>query len=415
MNKNYISVTAQTPEATGHILKNRNILLLTALIAIGIIFEILTHSATNSFLSARSISTIFMQASVIGVIACGMTFIIILTHIDLSVGSAIAFLGGLAAWMMASKPAPVNSPGLEGLDLGLSQGISYGLGLNAGLVIVIMLLLGLMLWGLKGLLQSKTNMPVFIITLGGMMVYRGLAYLIVRREIPVADDNFISRIGTEYLDLNIGWILCGLIIIYTVYRVIKSRNQKLKKWILSMIPPVLAIAIIIFLQMKHPGVSESTRGIAILTFIWAIVALIMNYISQETIFGRHLYATGGNKEAARLCGINVDRVGIIAFFIMGTLMAISSLMYLGQQGTAESSAGNLTELDAIAACVIGGVSLQGGKGTIAGTILGVLIMQALTSGLYQCNVQSGFQMIIKASVLVIVVALDHIIRKDSVK
>jgi D-xylose transport system permease protein len=125
-----------------------------------------------------------------------------------------------------------------------------------------------------------------------------------------------------------------------------------------------------------------------------------------------MYASGGNAEAALLCGVRVRRVNIMAFLIMGALTALASLMYLGQQGTAESAAGQLAELDAIAACVIGGVSLRGGRGSIPGAVLGALIMQALTSGLYQCNVESGYQFIIKAAVLVGVIALDHFFRKD---
>ncbi len=117
-------------------------------------------------------------------------------------------------------------------------------------------------------------------------------------------------------------------------------------------------------------------------------------------------------EAAALCGIHVKGVTVIAFLSMGVLASLASLMYLGQQGTAESSAGNLAELDAIAACVIGGVSLRGGKGSIIGAVLGTLIMQSLTSGLYQCNVESGYQMVIKAVVLIAVVAFDHVLRKD---
>jgi len=120
---------------------------------------------------------------------------------------------------------------------------------------------------------------------------------------------------------------------------------------------------------------------------------------------------GGNREAARLSGVPVQRVNLIAFVIMGALTALASLMYLGQQGTAESSAGQLAELDAIAACVIGGISLQGGRGGISGAALGALIMQALTSGLYQCNVESGYQFMIKAAVLVVVVAVDHLLRR----
>jgi D-xylose transport system permease protein len=386
----------------------RNTLLLLALLVIGLIFQWLTRDSANSFLSARSVSTVFVQGSVIGVLACGMTFIIILTHIDLSVGSAIAFLGALAAWMMAPRPVP----GADSGSTYLMAQAPTGLGWPAVLAFVVIILVGMALWGAKGLLQVKTGMPAFIITLGGMMGYRGLAYLVARREIPVDPDNFIARIGTGYLDLRLGWVLLGLVLAGGIWGTWRARKEARDAWYLSAAPAVLVAAVIVFLQMEHEGVRSATRGIAYLTLLWAGAAFVMSYLADHTVFGRHLYATGGNSEAASLCGIHTSRVTIMAFVSMGVLAALASLMYVGQQGTAESSAGNMAELDAIAACVLGGVSLMGGRGSVSGAVLGALIMQSLTSGLYQCNVETGYQMLIKAAVLVIVVALDHAFRKQ---
>lgn len=384
-------------------------MLMLALVLIGAIFQALTRHSANPFLSARSISTIFMQASVIGVLACGMTFIIILTHIDLSVGSALAFLGALAAWLMA--PRPMAGESLAAESAYAFTGAPRGLGLPAGVVFVVILLFGVALWGLKGLLQVRTGMPAFIITLGGMMGYRGLSYLIAVREIPISYDSLISRIGTGYLHLTAGWVVLCLILLGGLGRALRARLDGRRAWYLLLAPAVLVGGVIVFLQVKHAGIREETRGLAYLTCIWAAAAAGMSYLSNHTVFGRHVYATGGNIEAASLCGIRVNRVTLFAFMLMGFLTALASIMYLGQQGTAESSAGNLAELDAIAACVLGGVSLMGGKGTILGAAMGALIMQSLTAGLYQCNVETGYQMIIKAAVLVTVVALDHGLRK----
>jgi D-xylose transport system permease protein len=389
-------------------LSGRNTLLLLALLVIGLIFEWLTRDSANSFLSARSVSTVFVQASVIGVLACGMTFIIILTHIDLSVGSAIAFLGALAAWMMAPRPVPGAD---EGSAYIMSQAPS-GLGWPAVVVFLAIVLVGMALWGAKGLLQVKTGMPAFIITLGGMMGYRGLAYLVARREIPVDPDNFISSLGTGYLNLGVGWVLLAVILAGGVWRAWRARLEARDAWYMTFAPALLLAAVIVFLQMEHEGVRTATRGIAYLTLLWGVAAFIMSHVAEHTVFGRHLYATGGNREAASLCGVHTARVTVMAFVSMGILTALASLMYVGQQGTAESSAGNMAELDAIAACVLGGVSLMGGRGSVSGAVLGALIMQSLTSGLYQCNVETGYQMLIKAAVLVVVVALDHAFRKQ---
>ena len=387
------------------LLKNRNVLLLIALGVIGLAFELLTRDAQNSFLSARSISTVFRQASVIGVLACGMTYIIILRHIDLSVGSALAFLGGLTAWLMAPRPEPID-PALAELGLYAAGSGPTGLALTPCLAIAAVCLMALVLWGLKGVIQCYTGMPAFIITLGGMMGYRGLSYLIAKREIPIADENLISRVGTEYLDIQLGWIVLILFLTAALVQVLRDRRR-----LVAAVPLLLLAAVVLFLQLPHEGIGAQTRGLAYITCVWAIAAMLTAYLAQSTVYGRHMYAAGGNPEAARLCGINVTRVNILAFLVMGFLTALAALMYLGQQGTAESSAGQLAELDAIAACVIGGVSLQGGKGSISGTVLGTLIMQSLTSGLYQCNVESGYQMLIKAGVLIAVVGMDHLLSR----
>jgi len=394
------------PKALRAFFTSRNAMLVVALVVIGLVFHGLTLSrgALNPFLSARSLSTVLTQASVIGVLACGMTFIIILTHIDLSVGSALAFLGALAAWMMGASAAD--------LPEALAGSVPTGLGWSAGLTFATVMLIGIALWGLKGVLQTTTGMPAFIITLGGMMGYRGLALLIAKRERPIPTGNLIDHIGTGYLPLALGWVVLAAMVAFAVYSAIAAKRHQSPTWYLAWMPGASLAGVVLFLQLPHQGVLASSRGIAYLTALWAAAALVMTYLSQSTVFGRHLYASGGNAEAAMLCGVRVKRVNVIGFALMGALTALASLMYLGQQGTAESAAGQLAELDAIAACVIGGVSLQGGRGTISGAVLGALIMQSLTSGLYQCNVESGYQFIIKAVVLVAVIALDHFFRED---
>jgi D-xylose transport system permease protein len=288
----------------------------------------------------------------------------------------------------------------------MTSSVPTGLALSPAAAIFIIFLAALALWGLKGVIQAWTGMPAFIITLGGMMGYRGLSYLVVRREIPISDDNILSRIGTEYLDIKLGWVVLVLLLTAAGLQVLRDRRS-----LSAAIPIGLVACVVLFFQLPHEGIGEQTRGLSYISCVWALAAGLTAYLAHCTVYGRHMYAAGGNPEAARLCGIQVSRVNIIAFLAMGFLTALASLMYLAQQGTAESSAGQLAELDAIAACVIGGVSLQGGKGTISGAVLGTLIMQSLTSGLYQCNVESGYQMLIKAGVLIAVVAMDHLLNK----
>jgi D-xylose transport system permease protein len=386
------------------VLTSRNAVLLLALVLIGLVFQWLTRNAHNPFLSARSLSTVFTQASVIGVLACGMTFVIVLTHIDLSVGSALAFLGGMAAWMMGPRAADLD-PAVAGM-------VPTGLGWSAGLTIVAVLVVGMLLWGLKGVLQVWTGMPAFIITLGGMMGYRGLALLMVERERPITRGTLVDTIGTGYLDVNLGWVVLGVIAVFGMAQTWAARQQQNRVWYLAGMPSWLLAGVVLFLQLPHEGVQPRARGIAYLTCLWAAAALVMAYLASATVFGRHLYAAGGNAEAAVLCGVRVKRVTIIAMAVMGALTALAALMQVGQEGSAVSGAGELAELDAIAACVIGGVSLQGGRGSISGAVLGATIMQALTAGLQQCYVDNGYQYIIKATVLVAIVAVDHLMRRD---
>ncbi len=382
------------------LLLSRNAMLVYALVALALVFQILTLDSFSPFLSGRSISTILRQVSVVGVIACGMTLVIVLSHIDLSVGSAVAFMGALAAWMM-SPPA----------DPEMSHTVS-GFGLSPLLVFVLMVILGLGLWIGKGLLQVKTGMPAFIITLGGFMAYRGLALNIAAREIALPPENVMSRLGTGTFPLWFGWSVVTGLLALAVFRVVRNKGTKGGTAWGGMVALLLTAGLIVFLQLPHKHVLPQARGISILTGIWGLVVILTYYVTEHTVWGRHLYATGGNREAAYLCGIEVNRVTVVGFTILGGLTSIAAMMELGQQGTAVSGAGNLLELDVIAACVLGGVSLRGGKGTILGATLGALIMQVLGSGLYQCSVQTGTQMLIKALVLIVFAALNHGLRKD---
>lgn len=280
-------------------------MLVLALVVISLVFHALTISrgATNPFLSARSISTVFTQASVIGVLACGMTFIIILTHIDLSVGSALAFLGGLAAWMMGRRAAD--------LPEALAGSVPTGLGWPAGTTIVAVVGIGMILWGLMGMLQNRTAMPAFVITLGGMMGYRGLALLVVKRERPLPTGNLVDQIGTGFLPLALGWVVLGGVVLAGVYQAAYAARHREAAWFLAWLPAGLLASVIIFLQLPHEGVLDSSRGIAYLTMLWTVSTIVMAFVANYSVFGRNVYATGGNYEAARLSGVPVHRISTL--------------------------------------------------------------------------------------------------------
>jgi D-xylose transport system permease protein len=349
------------------------------------------HWATGSvFLTSRNLSNLMLQTSVTGIIAVGMLMVIIAGQIDLSVGSVLAFTGAVAAialvdWQLGLPTALLSAVVIGGL-IGLAQGS----------------------------LVAYLNIPAFIVTLGGLLAWRGAVKAITRSEtIPIADPVFKS-IGQSYVSPQIGWILAAVAILF-VLGVAFRRAQAHKTYELGeanyagemfkSIPSVAGIVIFIY-------VMNSYAGIPIPVLIFLAVALLGVFITNFTTFGRYLYAIGGNADAARLSGIN-NKLNILKVFaLLGALTGIAALIFTARVGSAAPDAGTLKELDAIAACVIGGASLMGGRGTVFGACLGALIMASLDNGMSLLNVRDYMQDIVKGSILVAAVGLDMIGKKS---
>ena len=359
-----------------------------ALIAIWIYFH---YSTGNIFLEPRNFSNLMRQTSVTGVLAVGMLMVIITGQIDLSVGSVVGLAGGIAAiaqgWLG------------WGLVPSLSAGIAVGIAI------------GLM----QGSLTAYLNIPAFIVTLGGLLAWRGVILGLSRGEtIPLRLQAFKS-IGQDYVGPTVGWIIAALGVAGIVWMTI-ARNRARRRHGLG--SPVLAItvarlvipiAVIVgFIYMMNsyelaPGVRAGMPNPVI---IFLAIALAGAFLTQNTTFGRYLYAIGGNPDAARLSGISIKRHLLAVFAIMGALAGVASIIYTARVGSASPDAGQLLELDAIAACVIGGTSLMGGRGTVFGAILGALIMASLDNGMSLKNVEPYMQNIIKGAILVAAVGLD---------
>ncbi len=349
------------------------------------------HWATGSiFLTSRNLSNLMLQTSVTGIIAVGMLMVIIAGQIDLSVGSVLGFAGAVAAISLAR----------------------WELGLPAALLSAIIVggLIGL----IQGTLTAYLNIPAFIVTLGGLLAWRGAVKAITESEtIPIADPIFKS-IGQQYIAPNLGWILAGIAILFVI-AVAFRRAQTQKTYglgeanyggeILKAIPTIAVIIVFIY-------VMNSYAGIPIPVLIFLAVALLGVFITNFTTFGRYLYAIGGNADAARLSGINNKQTILKVFALLGALTGVAALIFTARVGSAAPDAGTLKELDAIAACVIGGASLMGGRGTIFGACLGALIMASLDNGMSLLNVRDYMQDIIKGSILVAAVGLDMIGKKS---
>ncbi|MFM9905896.1 MAG: sugar ABC transporter permease [Pyrinomonadaceae bacterium] len=350
------------------------------------------HWATDSiFLTPRNLSNLMTQMSVTAVLAVGMLMVIVSGNIDLSVGSVLGFAGGIAAFALTS--------------------LNYGLPVAIFAAIVVGVLIGLF----HGALTAYLNIPAFIVTLGGLLAWRGaVKYLLGGNTIPIPDDAF-KAIGNSNLPLTVGWGLAGAAIAFVLFaayrraRAVEDYGLGAANYggeLLKSIIPICGIIAFIW-------VMNSYQGVPIPVLILLVVALSGAFITNSTTFGRYLYAIGGNAEAARLSGINNKRNILKVYALLGALTGVASLIFTARIGSAAPDAGVLKELDAIAACVIGGASLMGGRGTIFGACLGALIMASLDNGMSLLNVRDFMQDIIKGSILVAAVGLDMIGRKQS--
>jgi D-xylose transport system permease protein len=349
------------------------------------------HWATNSiFLTPRNLSNLATQMSVTGILAVGMLMLIVSGNIDLSVGSVLGFAGGLAAYSLTA--------------------LGYGLPAAIVFAVTVGVLIGLF----QGALTAYLNIPAFIVTLGGLLAWRGaLKWLLGGNTVPVADETF-KAIGQRNVPTGAGWVLAGLGIAFAIFIAYRrarseasygSEKQNYYALILKTIVPVGGIVTFIW-------VMNSYQGVPIPVLIFVSVALIGVFLTNSTVFGRYLYAIGGNAEAARLSGINNKRNILKVFALLGAFTGIAALIFTARVGSAAPDAGTLKELDAIAACVIGGASLMGGRGTVFGACLGALIMASLDNGMSLLNVRDFMQDIIKGSILVAAVGLDMMGRKQ---
>lgn len=361
--------------------------MLGALVIIWLFF----HWQTGSiFLTPRNLSNLMLQTSVTGIIAVGMLMVIVSGNIDLSVGSLLGLSGGVAAIFLTS----------------------WGYGLVPAILAAIAV--GILIGFLHGFLTAYFSIPAFIVTLGGLLAWRGAIKGISQSEtIPIADNNF-KQIGQGYIEPTIGWILAAaaiLAVLFFAFRRAKAEKEyglgegNLSREMLKSLLPIGGIILFI-------SVMNSYAGVPIAVLILLAVALVGYVITNNTTFGRYLYAIGGNADAARLSGIN-NKINIVKVFaFLGALTGIAALISTARVGSATPDAGVLKELDAIAACVIGGASLMGGRGTIFGACLGALIMSSLDNGMSLLNVRDFMQELTKGAILVLAVGLDMVGRKN---
>jgi len=350
------------------------------------------HWATDSiFLTPRNLSNLMTQMAVTGIIAVGMLMLIVSGNIDLSAGSVLGFAGGIAAYALTTLEYSLPVSILAAIAVGVAIGLFHGV------------------------LTAYLNIPAFIVTLGGLLAWRGaVKWLLGGNTIPISDGTF-KAIGNENLPLAFGWGLAAaaiaavLFFAYRKARAVKDYGLGEANYGLALLKAIIPVGGIIAFIL----VMNAYQGVPIPALILLVVALVGAFLTNSTTFGRYLYAIGGNPDAARLSGIDNKRNIMVVYALLGGLTGIAALIFTARVGSAAPDAGTLKELDAIAACVIGGASLMGGRGTIFGACLGALIMASLDNGMSLLNVRDFMQDIIKGSILVAAVGLDMMGRKQT--
>lgn len=360
-----------------------------ALILIMVLFQILTDGI---LLKPLNITNIILQNSYILVLAIGMLLVIITGHIDLSVGSVAAFVGAVSAIMM--------------VNMEMSFPVAF----------VLSLLFGALVGAWQGFWVAYVRIPSFIVTLAGMLLFRGLTMIVLKGQSIAPFPETFQKISSGFLPdvfggdgIHMLTMIIGLIMsVVYVYMELRTRSQRLKYNFEVMSKGLLVgklIAMIVIINV-FTYVLASYEGIPNILIILAVLILVYSFVMNRTVMGRHVYALGGNEKAAKLSGVKTKLVTFWVFVNMGVLSALSGLIFAARLNAATPKAGVNFELDAIAACFIGGASASGGIGTVIGAMVGGLVMGVMNNGMSIIGLGIDWQQGIKGLVLLLAVAFD---------
>jgi D-xylose transport system permease protein len=368
-----------------------------ALVAIWVIFAFVTEGV---FFTPRNLSNLFVQTVTTAILAIGMVLVIVAGHIDLSVGSVLGFTGAVCAMCMIRMEWGVALSVLATIGVGLAIGAWHGF------------------W------VAYRKVPAFIVSLASMLAFRGLIIGITGGQTqglemaPERTAEAFKLIGQGYLPTlaaagegqvhDTSLYFAALVILAFVVLSLRKRAAR-RRYGFPLVPVYLEVLRLAFVSALIAGFASVM--VVYLGIPWSVIfvmalALLFTFLAQNTTFGRHLYAIGGNPDAARLSGINVPRHTFALFVIMGAMCAVAGIVYTSRLNAATTSAGQNAELDAIAAAVIGGTSLLGGEGTIYGAVIGALVMASLDNGMSLMNLDITFQYVIKGLILLLAVWVD---------
>jgi D-xylose transport system permease protein len=370
--------------------------LVVALIVIWLLFFFLTNGI---YLSAQNFSNLFRQMTITAVLSVGMVLVIVAGHIDLSVGKLAGFVSVVVAYLQAYTwnqylpDAPAWLTTTLSVLAGLAIGTLYGV--------------------MHGWIIGYLRVPSFITTLASMWILNGLILIRTGGKTIPANQPLFSYIAQGYLPRTWGWILAVVLAVLLFVQMFNGRQRRVKYGftLAPLYQDVLKTVLLAGLVFGYVAYVNEYQGVQLPVLILAVIAVIVAYISNNTKFGRYVYAIGGNREAARLSGINIRQNTFSIFVLMGFLCGVSGVIMASYVGYGTIAAGGGYELFAIAACILGGTSTLGGIGTIFGAMIGSQIITSLTNGLQIMNVPSSWQYVVSGAVLVVAVYVDMVLKK----
>ena len=374
------------------LLKNnvKSYMMYFALVIIMLVFQIWSG---GKFFRASNITNLFNQAAYVGVLAIGMTLIVILKHIDLSVGYVAGFTGALAAILMQRE------------------------GVNEWLAIIIVMVVGLVIGLYQGLTVTRLGVPAFVVTLAGMFIFRGLlsrtlaesgTVVVSQKGFLALCNGFIPDIPVKTGIHMVTMIVGVLAVIIVILSQIKNRKNKQKYQFEVVSTPIFVIGMVLVsaVLLAVCWVLATYKGIPWSAVIVGVILLIYTFMLSKTKLGRYIYGIGGNDQAAELSGVNVKQVTLFAFCSMSVLAAVAGILYTSRLSSATPTAGNAFEMDAIASSYIGGTAVSGGVGKVTNAIIGTFVIMALTNGMKLMMVDISYQYIVKGLIFIIAVAFD---------
>ncbi|WP_405802433.1 sugar ABC transporter permease [Streptomyces halstedii] len=362
------------------------------LMALGLIVVLFAVWSGGDLLLPRNVSNLVLQNSYILILAIGMMLVIIAGHIDLSVGSLTAFIGAIAAVLMVEHH------------------------LSWPLAVVLCLAVGAVAGSVQGFFIAYLGIPSFIVTLAGMLLFRGLTEIVLKgqtlgpfpKDLQKIANGFLPEVGPHTNYHNLTLLLGFALIVFVVSQEVRDRKRQqqfaldvppAKLFLLKLVALVSAVLVVTLLLASY-------KGAPVVLLILGVLVVGFGYLMRNAVIGRHIYAIGGNLPAAKLSGVKDRKITFLVFLNMGMLAALAGLVFASRFNAASPKAGLNFELEAIAASFIGGASMSGGVGTVLGAIIGGLVLGVLNNGMNLVGIGTDWQQVIKGAVLLAAVGFD---------